>query len=125
MQINRVRSSGIFTFLRVRANFTLCAAHAKWSACLIHAGAAGYSVGRDIPGVTHGAHLRLVGDETSLFINVGRRGGTDEPAVQSACFVIITTSGGTASASATSLSRVCDARINRDLWIERIYLAGR
>lgn len=48
--------------------------HARVQRSLIHAGAAGHSVGRDIPGMTHGAHLRLVGDETSLFINVGRRG---------------------------------------------------
>lgn len=41
---------------------------------LIHTLAlAGHSVGRDIPGMTHGTHLRLVEDETSLFINVGRR----------------------------------------------------
>jgi len=44
------------------------------SRSLIQAGTAGHSVGRDIPGMTHGAHLRLDGDETSLFINVGRRG---------------------------------------------------
>jgi len=61
------------------ANFTVYAVYAytaRMHACnsLIHAGTAGHSVGRDIPGMTHGAHLRLVGDETSLFINVGRRG---------------------------------------------------
>jgi len=83
---------------------------------VIQASTAGHSVGRDIPGMTHGAHLRLDGDETSLFINVGRRG--TRRCVSS---LLRERFEGTRGNAADGSRAVARCRIDRDFWIECFY----